>query len=455
MVGGYGKLGAPFTLVEALSKTSVKDLTVVCGIAACNQNMGLFQELLSQKRIKKFITSDIMDNSVIIDLFKKGEIEIQLEPLGTLAEKVRAGGYGIPGFYTSIGLGTFIEEGGIPSKLASNGKTILSVNLAKQKRMFNGKECLFEKTLSGDFSLVKAWKADPKGNCAFRLGNRNISPDMAIAGKICIVEAEEILETGAIDGDDVHLSGLFVHKVVQSAPKTIEGGCMVQACPLGSGDAKQKRELIVKRAAQEIKEGNYVVLGNGLPKAVEYFIKPDLDVHFVVPETGLVGAQCQGAEEKKGCIGDLLDGAFKPMKLRKNGAVVRCSDGFAGIRGQHMHLTIINGFQVSQDGDLANIERGDKVLPSPGANIDLACSGNPLVVLMEMTTNGKPNLVKQCEYKVSGRKCVNKLITDMGVFEFKAGKLILTEVAPGVSPSDVKAKTPCSFEIAPDVKQMK
>jgi 3-oxoacid CoA-transferase len=452
MVGGYGKLGAPFTLLNAMQKVEAKDLTVVCGVAACTSKLSALRGLLEGKKVKKLITSNIQENELILDLFKKGELEIQLEPMGTLAEKVRSGGFGIPAFYSHIGIGTFIENGGVPTKLAKNGKTILAVNLAKQKRMFNGKECLLEKTISGDYSLVKAWKADAKGNCVLKLGNRNFNPDMATSGKVCIVEADEIVEVGALDGDDIHIPGIFVHKVVKSVP--MPHTCMIQACPMGTGEVKAKRELMAKRAAQELKEGAYVVLGNGLPKAVEHYMKPELDVHFVIPETGILGGRHLPLEERTGFAGDLLDGALQPQKLRKNACIVKASDGFAGLRGNHMDLFIVDGFQVSEEGDLANIQKAGEVLPSPGVNIDLATSGTKVVVLMEMATNGKPNLVKSCNLKVSGKKCVSKLITDMGVFEFRAGKLTLVEVAEGVTPEQVKNSTPCSFKVAADLKKM-
>ena len=117
-----------------------------------------------------------------------------------------------------------------------------------------------------------------------------------------------------------------------------------------------------------------------------------------------------------------------------------------------MDMIFMEGYQVSEEGDLANIDKGDKVLPSPGINMDLAASRSPVVVLMEMTTDGKPNLVKNCSYRVTGKKCVSKLVTDMGVFEFRADGLTLIETAPGVSAEDIKSKTPCSFKVAADLK---
>ena len=448
MIGGYGKLGAPHSLIKTLAKTSVKNLTVVCGIAACAEKGSAIQELLEKNKVSKLITSNVGENPTVLDLFKKGELEVQLQPMGTLAEKVRSGGYGIPAFYSPVGAGTYIEEGGVPTKLAKDGKTIIAVNLAKEKREFKGRDYLLEKTILGDYALVKAWKADTKGNCVLKLANRNFNPDMAIAGKICIVEAEEIVEAGAIDGDDIHIPGIFVHRVVKSTEGCTAKFCE-QACPLGSGEVKELRELMVKRAAKEIKEGSYIVLGAGLSKAVEHFIPESVDAHIVCPETGVFGAVKGGVVCK-----ELADGCLNPVGLRKNGAIIKTSDTFASIRGKHLNLFIVDGYQVSQEGDLANIEKGDKILPSPGIHMDLAAAETPMVVLMEMTSNGKPNLVKNCSYKVSGRKCVSKLVTDMGVFEFKADGMTLIEIAPGITVENIKSKTPCSFNVAAGLKPM-
>lgn len=455
MVGGYGNLGAPHTLISALAQRSVKNLTVVSSAACCPTKGSAIQKLLMNNQVKKLITSKVCNNQVALDLFQKGKLEIVLEAMGTLAEKVRSGGYGIPAFYSHIGIGTFLEEGGVPTKLSADGKVIVSVNLAKEKREFKGKEYLLEKTLLGDYAIVKAWKADTKGNCVLKLANRNFNPDMAIAGKVCIVEADEICEPGAFDGDDIHIPGIFVHKVVKSCPKEAEAeACQMQACPLGTGETKKLREMMAKRAAQEIKLGAYVVLGEGLPKTVEMFTKPESDVHFVIPETGIYGAQCACKEPKKTCGGDLLNGSLMPVKLRKHAAITKASDTFASIRGGHLDLFVVDGYQVSEEGDLANIEKGDSVLPCPGINIDLAGAGTRLVALMEMKTNGKPNLLPNCSYKLTGKKCVSTLITDVGVFEFKDG-LTLTELAPGMTVEKVKSLTPCKFKVASSMKTIK
>ena len=399
--------------------------------------------------MSKLITANVGENPTIIDQFKKGLLEVALQPLGTLVERVRSGGFGIPAFYSPSGVGTFHEEGGIPSKYGKDGKTIVAVNLAKEKRQFHGREYLLERTLTGDFALIKAWKADSKGNCVLKLANRNLNPDMATAGRMCIVEADEIVEKGQIDGDDIHISGIFVHRVVKSTlNEEIKHG--EHACSIGTGNNGKMHEMMIKRAAKEVKNGNYVVLGCGLPKTLAKFVPSDLDVHYVSLETGVFGA----IHKRGGPVSDLADGCLNPIELRKNAAITKVSDAFAGLRGEHFNVLFSEAYQVSENGDIANIEKGDKILPSPGVKMDLASAATPLVVLMEMTTNGKPNLVKDCVYKVSGKKCVSKLVTDMGVFEFRADGLTLIENAPKVTVDDIKAKTPVHFKVASNLKSM-
>lgn len=447
LVGGYGKFGAPLNLLECLEKSSVKDLTVVCGIAACAEKGSSIQGLLQKNKIKKLISANVGDNPVIIDLFKKGQLEVLLEPMGTLVEKARSGGFGIPGFYSRVGMGTYIEEGGVPTKMSPNGKTVVAVNLAKQKREFKGKEYLFDRSIQGDYALVKAWKADTKGNCVLKMANRNTNVDFATAGKICIVEADEIVQPGELDGDDIHIAGIFVHKVVKSAPIKCDEKCCVVQDKLGKGEEKANNEFMLRRAAKEIKNGDFVALGPGLPSCLDRFTS-DIDVHFVYPETGVFGA----VHGDNLCHSELYDGCLQPIKLRHNAALAKASDAFAGVRGGHMNLVIAEGFQVSKDGDLANLEAGDKVLPSPGVNMDLACSGAPVVVVMPMTSKAGPTLVNACKFKLTGKKCVSKVITEAGVFDFRGGKLTLAEIAPGLTVENVRSKTKCKFQIADDLK---
>ncbi|MBP6020145.1 MAG: CoA transferase subunit A [Burkholderiaceae bacterium] len=195
-VGGFGLCGIPEALIEALRDTGVQNLTCISNNAGVD-GFGLGQ-LLATRQIKKMIASYVGENKEFERQFLAGELELEFTPQGTLAEKLRAGGAGIPAFFTRTGVGTLVAEG-------------------KEIREFDGHKYVMEHSLVSDVSLVKAWKADRSGNLIFRKTARNFNPNVAMAGKITIVEVEEIVETGAFDPDAIHLPGIYVHRVVLNA----------------------------------------------------------------------------------------------------------------------------------------------------------------------------------------------------------------------------------------------
>ncbi|WP_299089672.1 CoA transferase subunit A [uncultured Metabacillus sp.] len=193
IVGGFGLCGIPEKLIEALRDQGTKDLTVVsnnCGVD--NWGLGL---LLANKQIKKMVSSYVGENKIFEKQFLSGELEVELTPQGTLAERIRAGGAGIPGFYTATGIGTQIADG-------------------KKIKEFDGKSYLLERGIVGDFALVKAWKADTLGNLVYRKTSRNFNPLAAMAGKITIAEVEEIVEPGELDPDEIHTPSIFVQRLL-------------------------------------------------------------------------------------------------------------------------------------------------------------------------------------------------------------------------------------------------
>lgn len=209
-VGGFGLCGIPELAIEALRQQGTKDLTVAsnnCGVD--DFGLGI---LLENKQIKKMISSYVGENKIFEQQYLNGELEVELTPQGTLAERLRAGGAGIPGFYTATGVGTPIAEG-------------------KETKEFNGKNYLLEEGIAADFALVKAWKADTLGNLVFRKTARNFNPLAAMSGKITIVEAEEIVEPGELDPDEIHTPGIFVQRLLHGTnyQKRIERRTVVKA----------------------------------------------------------------------------------------------------------------------------------------------------------------------------------------------------------------------------------
>ncbi|SEI52244.1 3-oxoacid CoA-transferase subunit A [Azotobacter beijerinckii] len=192
-VGGFGLCGIPEALIAALRDSGKKDLTAISNTAGVDDfGLGL---LLATRQIRKMISSYVGGNKEFERQYLAGELEVELTPQGTLAEKLRAGGAGIPAFYTKTGYGTLVAEG-------------------KETRQFDGQWYVMEKSLTADVALVKAWKADQAGNLLFRKSARNFNPLAAMAGRVCVAEVEEIVPTGALDPDQIHLPGIYVHRLV-------------------------------------------------------------------------------------------------------------------------------------------------------------------------------------------------------------------------------------------------
>lgn len=193
LVGGFGLCGIPEKLILELYQKGVKNLTCVSNNAGVDDwGLGL---LLQKRQIKKMISSYVGENHTFEKQYMSGELEVELCPQGTLAERVRAGGAGIPAFFTPTGFGTLVGE-------------------KKESRLIDGKNCILEHAITGDFALVKAWKADPFGNLVYRKTARNFNPLMATAGKITVAEVEEVVELGELDPDQIHTPGVYVHRII-------------------------------------------------------------------------------------------------------------------------------------------------------------------------------------------------------------------------------------------------
>ncbi len=192
--GGFGLCGIPELLIAAIRRAGTKDLTVASNNAGVD-GFGL-GVLLESRQVRKMISSYVGENAEFMRQYLSGELELEFNPQGTLAERMRAGGAGIPGFFTATGVGTVIAEG-------------------KQTQVFDGKEYVLERGIVADLSIVKAWRADPSGNLVFRKTARNFNVPAATCGKVCVAEVEEIVPLGALDPDAIHLPGIYVHRIVQ------------------------------------------------------------------------------------------------------------------------------------------------------------------------------------------------------------------------------------------------
>jgi 3-oxoacid CoA-transferase subunit A len=217
-VGGFGLVGIPWTLIDALLEQGAEDLEVVsnnCGVDGAG--LGL---LLEARRITRVIASYVGENKEFARQYLAGELEVELTPQGTLAERMRAGGAGIGAFFTPTGVGTPVAEGGLPWRYRPDG-SIAKASPPKEVRTFAGREMVLEEGIVTDVALVRAAVADRHGNCVFYAAARNFNPAAAMAGRLTIVEAEKVVEAGEIDPDHVHLPGVFVDRVVALTPEQV------------------------------------------------------------------------------------------------------------------------------------------------------------------------------------------------------------------------------------------
>ncbi|KAF2707707.1 putative coenzyme A transferase [Pleomassaria siparia CBS 279.74] len=461
LVGGFGFSGVPNTLINALrDRTDLKDFTVVSNNAGM-PGVGLGQ-LLDTKQIGKMIASYIGDNKTFERMYLKGELDLELTPQGSIAEKCAAGAAGVPAFYTPAAYGTIVQTGELPVRYNTDG-TIAKMAPPKETREFNGKSYVMEEAIYGDYAFVKVAKADRLGNCQFRKAQNNFNEAMGKNAKITIVEADEIVEDGVIAAEDIHLQGIYVKRVIKSTEgKQIERlvhwkdpeeqkKALLQG---GSSETSQKRERIIKRAAQELKDGMYVNLGIGMPLAAPAFLPEGVEI-ILESENGILGMggyPRQGEEDP-----DLINAGKETVTLIKGAATFGSHESFGMIRAGRIDVAMLGAMQVNTYGDLANFMLPGKVKGIGGA-MDLVANPTQTKVVITMEhvdKKGNPKILKQCTFPLTGQKCVSTIITDLAVFDVdRVEGLTLKEYAKGVTVEEIRSKTEAPFKVAEDLKEM-
>jgi len=461
LAGGFGICGIPMTCIQGIREMGTKDLTLIsndCGTV----DWGLGVLLEEPNQCKRMVGSYMAENTNIGDYYVDGELELELMPQGTLAERLRAGGAGIPAFYTPAGVNTIIESGQHIIAYDKNGYPRIT-SAPKESRIFDNKKYILERAIKGRCGLVKAHRADKFGNLQFRKTSLNFNKAVAMASDFTIAEVEEIVEIGALRPEEIHVSGIYVqavikaeiesriHKLVFTAKDEKTNG----AAAVKKDQRTLMREKIAKRGAMELRDGIVVNLGIGLPVMTADYV-PEGWRLWMHSENGVLGLGRYPFPGEQDA--DCINAGKQSCTLVEGAAMFDSSEAFGMIRGGHLNMKMLGAMQVNKYGDLANwiIPGMGKNVKGMGGGMDLVSNDTFCVVLTQHTTKeGEPKIVENCTYPVTGKNCVHRIITELAVFDVdRMNGLKLIELDDDkISVGELRKITGCEFTVDKNLRK--
>jgi 3-oxoacid CoA-transferase len=437
-VGGFGPIrNRPIDLLTALGEQqSARNLTIV-------SNGFPHQPLAENRQVKKFIGafggSVYRRAAASEEQIRSGELEFEPSPQGIFTERLRAGAGGIAAFFSPVGVDTVVANG-------------------KERRTVDGRDYILETALKPDFGLIRAEKADELGNLTGVGSTLNFHPVMAMASKVTIAEVDEIVPVGGIAPEDVTVPGIFVDRLVLHDKTRDEQSDTEERQRRRRREVTAQKQVglnqdqMAMRAAQLLKRGQYVNLGMGIPTKVANFIDADSGV-ILHGENGILGYGPEPTEDDYHWY--YYNAQGQPVSVLPGGAVFDSFAAFTMARGGHLDVVILGGLQVSAAGDLANWWAPHMAAGGMGGAMDLCTDVADLIVIMDHTTReGEKKILTECTYPLTAARCVTKIVTDLAYIEVNKGRLILRELAPGVSVEYVQERTEPRLEVAADLHEM-
>jgi 3-oxoacid CoA-transferase len=422
-VSGFGpSAGAPFSLLAALDERGTRDLCFVGNTIPPGAST-----LVEAGRVRHLIvsfTARAGGSSAAEELMRKGEVTAELVPQGTLVERLRAAGAGLAAVYTPTGLDTPIADG-------------------KEVRYFDGKPYLLETALSVDYAFIAGHRADLLGNVEFRGANQHFGPSFAKAARVAIVEVDEVVEPGEIPPERIGLPGIFVSRVVRKTvvstlPKHGPARRDQDVPRTYNGKPAWTRRQMAELAASLLPEGSYVNLGLGIPSYLSSYAG---DRHLIMHgENGILGYG--EIVEDDQTYPDVFNASGYPVSPSPGISYFDSVTAFEMVRGGRVDAVVLGAYQVDAEGSFANWQTDGMIGGGIGGAMDLVASGRTVMVMMEhRDSRDRPKVVQRCSYALTGKACVDILVTDLAQFRRKDGRLAVEQVALGFTQEEVLALT--------------